>query len=72
MEYHIQNTSNDKPDQGYENKLITGAGTLFEQYKDIYTNLALNFSYDDLRTNSNASTSLQKQDGDLQSWRFMD
>ena len=66
IEYHIQNTSNDKPDQGYENKLITfGAGTSFEQYKDIYTNLSLNFSYDDLRTNSNASTSLQKQDGDF-------
>ena len=66
IEYHLQNTSNDKPDQGYENKLITfGAGTSFEQYKDIYTNLALNFSYDDLRTNSNASASLQKQDGDF-------
>ena len=66
IEYHIQNTSNDKPDQGYENKLITfGAGTSFEQYKDIYTNLSLNFSYDDLRTNSNASASLQKQDGDF-------
>ncbi len=66
IEYHLQNTSNDKPDQGYENKLITfGAGTSFEQYKDIYTNLSLNFSYDDLRTNSNASASLQKQDGDF-------
>ena len=66
IEYHVQNTSNDKPDQGYENKLITfGAGTSFEQYKDIYTNLSLNFSYDDLRTNSNASASLQKQDGDF-------
>ncbi len=66
IEYHIQNTTNDKPDQGYENKLISfGAGTSFEQYKDIYTNLSLNFSYDDLRTNSNASASLQKQDGDF-------
>ena len=66
IEYHLQNTSNDKPDQGYENKLISfGAGTSFEQYKDIYTNLSLNFSYDDLRTNSNASASLQKQDGDF-------
>jgi len=66
IEYHIQNTSNDKPDQGFENKLISfGVGTSFEQYKDIYTNLSLNFSYDDLRTNSNASASLQKQDGDF-------
>ena len=66
IEYNIQNTTNDKPDQGYENKLISfGAGTSFEQYKDIYTNLSLNFSYDDLRTNSNASASLQKQDGDF-------
>ncbi len=66
IEYHIQSTTNDKPDQGYENKLITfGAGTSFEQYKDIYTNLSLDFSYDDLMTNSNASASLQKQDGDF-------
>ena len=40
-----------------------GAGTTFEQYKNIFTNLSLIASYDDLRTNSSASESLKKQKG---------
>ena len=58
--------TNDKPDQGYENKLISfGIGTGFEQYKDIFTNLSLNATFDDLRTNSSASSSLKKQAGEF-------
>ena len=54
--------TNDKPDQGYENKLISfGIGTGFEQYQDIFTNLSLNATYDDLRTNSSASSSLKSR-----------
>ena len=35
LKYNLSNITNDKPDQGYENKLIEiGVGT-FEQYKDI-------------------------------------
>tara|TARA_B100001057_G_scaffold458344_1_gene507491 strand:- start:1580 stop:3814 length:2235 start_codon:yes stop_codon:yes gene_type:complete len=64
LTYRLYNNTNDKPDQGFENTL-TGfsVGTAFEQYKNIYTNLALNLSYDDLKTTSNASSSLKKQKG---------
>ena len=65
IRYNLTNVTNDKPDQGYENKLISiGAGTGFEQYQDIFTNLSLNATYDDLRTNSSASDSLKKQEGE--------
>ena len=42
---------NDKPDQGYENTIISaGIGTSFEQYKDVRCKFRFNASYDDLRT----------------------
>ena len=64
LTYQLANVTNDKPDQGYENKLMSfGAGTTFEQYKNIFTNLSLTASYDDLKTNSSASESLKKQKG---------
>ncbi len=66
IRYSLSNTTNDKPDQGYENRLVTlGVGTGFEQYKDIFTNLSLSASYDDLRTNSSASEALKKQKGEF-------
>ncbi len=66
IRYNLANVTNDKPDQGYENKLISiGIGTGFEQYKDIFTNLSLSASYDDLRTTGAASTSLKKQEGEF-------
>tara|TARA_B100000963_G_scaffold361705_1_gene398821 strand:- start:942 stop:3176 length:2235 start_codon:yes stop_codon:yes gene_type:complete len=65
LNYRLANVTNDKPDQGYENALTSaGISTSFEQFKDIYTNLGLDLSYDDLRTTSNASSSLQKQAGE--------
>ena len=65
LNYRLANITNDKPDQGYENALTSaGISTTFEQFKDIYTNLGLDLSYDDLRTTSNASSSLQKQAGE--------
>ena len=64
LNYNIASQSNDKPDQGYENSIISaGIGTSFEQYKNIFLSLGLNASHDDLRTDSSASTSLQKQKG---------
>jgi len=64
INYNLTNITNDKPDQGYENKLISaGVNTSFEQFKDIYANLGVDVSYDDLRTTSNASSSLKKQEG---------
>ena len=64
ISYNISSESNDKPNQGYENSLITiGLGTGFEQYRDLRVNLGVNASYDDLKTDSSASASLKKQEG---------
>ena len=48
IRYNLTNI-NDKPDQGFENKLISEVD-YFEQFKDIYATLGLNASDDDLRT----------------------
>ena len=64
LRYQISSIANDKPDQGYENRIISaGIGTGFEQYKDFFTYLNISASHDDLRTNSSASASLKKQKG---------
>jgi len=64
VNYSLSSIKNDKPDMGYENSIISaGLGTSFEQYKDITASLGLNASYDDLQTDSTASSSLKKQDG---------
>ncbi len=66
ISYSLNSTTNDKPDQGYENTIV-GAGieTRFEQYKNIFASLGLNLSYDDLRTLSSASDTLKKQSGEF-------
>ncbi len=64
INYSFLTETNDKPDQGYENSLTSlSVGTAFEQFRDVYVNLGLSASHDDLRTDSSASTSLQKQKG---------
>ena len=64
MNYSISSTKNDKPDQGYENSIISArVGTSFEQYKDVKAILGLSASYDDLQTTDNASANLKKQSG---------
>ncbi len=64
INYFLTSSSNDKPDQGYENTLTSaGIGTSFEQYQDLYASLGLSASYDDLRTDGSASESLKKQSG---------
>ena len=66
LNYNLTNVTNDKPEQGYENKLIsTGVSTSFEQFKNIFTSIGLDLAYDDLRTTSNASSSLKKQEGEF-------
>lgn len=66
LNYNITSEQNDKPDQGYENTIIsTGIGTSFEQYKNVRVNLGLSASYDDLRTESSATASLKKQSGNF-------
>jgi len=69
--FTIFSESNDKPNQGYENNLVgSGVNTRFEQYKDVFTSLGLAFTYDDLRTDSSASTALQKQSGEFSELAF--
>ncbi len=64
VNYFVSSTENDKPDQGYENTLIAaGINTGFEQFKNIYTNLGVSVSHDDLKTLDSASASLKKQSG---------
>ena len=66
INYFISTTSNDKPDQGYENSTVsTGINTSFEQYKNVFAKLGVSASYDDLRTDSSASASLAKQSGEF-------
>ena len=56
ISYSISSEDNDKPDQGYENSIISaGIGTSFEQFKDVVTSLGINASYDDLRTDNTAT-----------------
>ncbi len=66
LNYYISSESNDKPDQGYENAIYSaGVTTGFEQYKDIFVNLGLSTSFDDLRTQDSATDSLKKQSGEF-------
>ena len=66
INYYISSETNDKPNQGYENTVITtGVNTSFEQYKKIFTKLGLSATYDDLRTDGSASQSLKKQSGEF-------
>ena len=42
--YSLGSLSNDKPDQGYENTLISaGVNTRSEQFKNLYSSLGLSF-----------------------------
>ncbi len=66
LNYYISSSTNDKPTQGYENKIISaGINTSFEYFKDLYANLGLAATYDDLRTQSSASETLKKQKGEF-------
>ncbi len=66
LNYYISSESNDKPNQGYENTIVSsGVNTSFEQFKDIYLNLGLAASFDDLRADSSASSTLKKQAGEF-------
>ena len=66
LNYFIKSESNDKPNQGYENTVVSaGIGTSFEQYKNLIASIGTSFSYDDLRTLDSASASLKKQSGNF-------
>ncbi|MBL6857181.1 MAG: outer membrane protein assembly factor BamA [Pelagibacteraceae bacterium] len=64
LNYFVSNTSNDKPDSGYKNNIVsTGIGTRFEQYRDIFLSPQISLSYDDLKVKDTASEALKKQKG---------
>ena len=64
INYFIASETNDKPDQGYENSLVSaGIGTSFEQYRNVDVSLGLTASHDDLRTDGSASACITKQKG---------
>jgi outer membrane protein insertion porin family len=65
LNYHLSSLSTDKiSTSGYKNNIYSiGAGTRFEQYKDIYLAPSLTFSYDDLKVQSTASDAMKKQAG---------
>ena len=68
--YSFSSTSNDKPNQGYENTLVNASVfTNFEQFKDLYADLGLSISYDDLRTLDSASASLKNKVVILLNWQ---
>ena len=51
INYSISSVGNDKPDQGYENTVVSAfIGTAFEQYRDVSVSLGLGANYDDFRT----------------------
>ena len=66
LSYSLSSITNDKPNQGYENSLISAdVSTTFEQFQDVYATLGLSASFDDLTTDETASNSLQKQSGEF-------
>ena len=66
LNYSISSENNDKPDQGFENSLISASiGTSFEQYKDVIASIGLSATYDDLKTLDSASDALKKQSGNF-------
>ena len=64
LTYYLQNIKNDKSDSGYENNVIGGGVSLtYEKFKDIYLSPGISLLYDDLKTDSSASSLLKKQSG---------
>ena len=64
MGYYLTSSTNDKSDQGYENKIIgAGLNTSFEQYNDVFASLGISATRDDLTTEESATSSLKKQSG---------
>jgi len=64
ISYGISSERNDKASLGYENSIQSiYANTSFEQYKNVFADLGLSASYDDLQTDNTASANLKKQAG---------
>ena len=67
----ISSKKTDSPDSGYENTLHSfDIGTRFEQYDNIFLSPGLELSFDDLKVDSTASSSLKKQAGSFVDFAF--
>ena len=64
LTYYLQNIKNDKKESGYENDVIGGGVSLtYEKFRNIYLSPGISLLYDDLKTDSSASSLLKKQSG---------
>ena len=65
INYYVSSTTNDKPDQGYENTLMqAGVQTGFEQFQDVFATLGLSMLVTMIfKPQTHASESLKKQAG---------
>ena len=64
LTYYLQNIKNDKSESGYENDVIGGGISLtYEKFRNIYLSPGISLLYDDLKTDSSASSLLKKQSG---------
>jgi outer membrane protein insertion porin family len=71
LNYYVSNTTNDKPDSGFKNNITSfGAGTRFEQYRNVFISPNLSLTYDDLKVESTASESLKKHKGSFTDLSF--
>jgi outer membrane protein insertion porin family len=68
----IESSTKDRiKDFGYEvDKIGMSVGTEFEQYENLFFRPELDFSIEDLKTNSTASTNLKKQEGSYEDFYF--
>ncbi len=64
LSYYLKNIKNDKSELGYENRVFgAGIGLSYEKFKDIYFSPGFGLTFDDITTDSSASTLLKKQSG---------
>ena len=64
LNFSVASITNDEPDSGYENSLIsTSVGLRVEQFERIYFKPSLSFTSDKLDVQSTASEKLKKQAG---------
>ena len=71
LTYGVSTQTINRPSSGYENNQYSlKVGTGFEQYKNTFIYPNLNFTFEELTAESNASTSIKKQDGDFSDLTF--
>ena len=71
LTYYLKNVKNDKSESGYENSVFgAGIGLSYEKFKDIFFSPGISVTYDDLTTDSSASSLLKTQSGSSTDFMF--